>query len=126
MVDSKPALVKPLKQLTASGTRVQEQIKGRLLDVYVETLKGGKEKTIGILVDKDKALKGVLVLEAWSAADQGHMAKCLKPHVGKVVSFQNSKIQSRGKTLVYFDVSVKMAFDTNENHDMQGRRTVPT
>ncbi len=63
-------------------------------------------------MDNDKALKGVLVLEAWAAADQAHMAKCVKPHVGKVVSFQNSKIQSGGKTLVFFDVSVKMAFDT--------------
>jgi hypothetical protein len=112
MAESKPAFVKPLKQLAASSSRVQEQIKGRLLDVYVETLKGGKEKSMGILVDNDKALKGVLVLEAWAAPDQGYMAKSLKPHVGKVVSFQNSKIQSRGKTMVYFDVAVKMAFDT--------------
>ena len=83
--------------------------------VYVETLKGGKEKTVATIVDKDKSrpLKGVLVLEAWSPADQSHMLKHLRPHVGKVVSMTTSKTQSRGRTLVYFDVGVKMAYDTD-------------
>ena len=108
---AKPAYVKPLRELMASSSRVQEQIKGRLLYCYVETLNGGKEKATAIIVDKDKSLKGVLVLEAWSPKDQDHMKQTLKKNVGQVVSMTNSKIQSRGKTLVYFDVGVKMAFD---------------
>ena len=91
---AKPAYVKPLRELVASSSCVQEQIKGRLLDCYVDNLKGGKEKTTAIIVDKDKSLKGVLVLEAWSPADQNHMQQKLKNYVGQVVSMTNSKIYS--------------------------------
>jgi len=108
----KPAYVKPLKELVASSSRVQEQLKGRLLDFKIESLHGGKEKGLAIMVDKDQSLQGVLVLEAWSPADRQHMQKTLQNNVGKVVSVTNSRIQSRGKTLAYFDANVKMAFDT--------------
>ena len=108
---AKPTYVKPLRELVASGSRVQEQIKGRLLSCYVETLNGGNQKASAIIVDKDRSLKGVLVLEAWSSADLNHMVQKLQKNVGQVVSMTNSKIQSRGRTLVYFDVGVKMAFD---------------
>ena len=97
--------------------------------VYVETLKGGKEKTVATIVDKDKSrpLKGVLVLEAWAPADQSHMRKHLQPHVGKVTT---SKIQSRGRTLVYFDVCAKIAYDTQTNinaaeEDVECPKTFP-
>ena len=107
----KQAYVKHLRELVASGRRVKEQIKGRLLDYYVENLRTGKDKATAIIVDEDKSLKGVLVLEAWSPADKEHMKQNFKQNIGQVVSMTNSKIQSKGKSLVYFDVGVNMAFD---------------
>ena len=57
------------------------------------------------------SLRSVLVLEAWSAADQAHMNQSLLPHAGKVVSVTNFKLQSKGRSLVYFDRDLKVAFD---------------
>ena len=94
---AKPSYVKSLRELVASSSRVQEQIKGRLLDCYVEPLNGGRAKSTAIIVDKDKSLKAVLVLEAWSPADQDHMKQTLKKNVGQVVSMTNGKIQSKGR-----------------------------
>ena len=51
---------------------------------YTETFKKGSSKTVAVLVDGE-SLRSVLVLEAWSAADQAHMKQALLPHAGKVV-----------------------------------------
>ena len=109
----KHAYIKPIHTLVASSTRVPEQIKGRLLFVHTEKLKSGCDKTIAVMVDKDKklALKSVLVHEAWSAADQGRLRMLLNPLVGKVVSITNAKIAPKGRTIVFFDASIKSAFD---------------
>ena len=112
---SKPAYVKPIHTLVSTQGRVAEQIKGRLLFVHTEQLKSGSEKTIAVMVDKDKkfALKSVLVHEAWNPADQAHMRKFLKPLEGKVVSITNAKIIHKGKSVVFFDSSVKSSWDLN-------------
>ena len=112
-MSSKPAYIKPVHTLVASNTRVAEQIKGRLLFVHTEALKSGSEKAIAVMVDKDKkfALKSVLVHEAWGPADQARMRKMMNPLEGKVVSITNAKIVSRGRSIVFFDTSVKSAFD---------------
>ena len=113
MSQSKPAYITPIHTLVASTGRVAEQIKGRLLFVFTETLKSGSEKAIAVMVDKDKkfALKSVLVLEAWNPADQGRLRKALNPLEGKVVSITNAKIVPKGKSIVFFDTSVKCVFD---------------
>ena len=111
---TKPAFVKPINNLVSSSARVPEQIKGRLLLVYVETLKGGKEKCMAVIVDKDitRPLKSVLVLEAWSPGDLAHMRKHLDPLHMKVVSLTNARIAQRGKTMVFYDSNIKCAWDT--------------
>jgi hypothetical protein len=111
---SKPAFVKPINNLVSSSARVPEQIKGRLLLIYVETLKGGKEKCMAAIVDKDitRPLKSVLVLEAWSPGDLAHMRKHLDPLHMKVVSLTNARIAQRGKTMVFYDSTIKCSWDT--------------
>ncbi len=111
---SKPAFVKPINNLVSSSARVPEQIKGRLLLVYVETLKGGKEKCTAVIVDADstRPLKSVLVLEAWSPGDVSHMRKFLDPLHMQVVSLTNARIAPRGKTLVFYDSAIKCSWDT--------------
>ena len=112
-MSGKPAFIKPVHTLTASSIRMQEHIKGRLLFVHTEVFKGGHERVIATIVDKDKmcALKSVLVLEAWQPGDKTRMQKTLKPLQGKVVSITNAKIMPRGKSIVFFDAEVKCAFD---------------
>ena len=65
---------------------------------------------MAVIVDGE-SLRSVLVLEAWSAADQAHMNQSFLPHAGKVVSVTNFKLQSKGRSLVYFDRDLKVAFD---------------
>ena len=105
--------IKPVHTLVASNTRVAEQIKGRLLFVQTEFVKSGTEKVIAVMVDKDKkfALKSVLVHEAWAPADRDRLRQKFKPLEGKVVSVTHAKIVPKGKTIVFFDTSVKSAFD---------------
>ena len=112
-MSQKPAYIKPIHTLVASSTRVPEQIKGRLVFVHTEKLRSGSEKAIAVMVDKhmEFALKSVLVHEAWSPADQGRLRKSLNPLVGKVVSITNAKIVPRHKSCVFFDASIKSAFD---------------
>ena len=118
MTYGKAAYIKPVHTLVASSSRLAESIKGRLLFVRTEVLKAvlpkiGREKEIAVMVDKDKkcALKSVLVHEAWAPTDQARMRKILKPLEGKVVSITNAKIVPRGKSIVFFDSTVKSAFD---------------
>ena len=110
---TKPAYLKPVHTLTASSTRVAEQIKGRVLGVHTEVTKFGTVKAIAVMVDKDKRfdLKSVLVHEAWAPTDQARMRKILKPLEGKVVSITNAKIVPRGKSIVFCDTAVKCAVD---------------
>ena len=54
------------------GRTSLEQVCGRLVHHYTETFKKGTSKSVAVLVD-DNALRSVLVLEAWSVADQTHM-----------------------------------------------------
>ena len=112
---SKPAYVKPINSLVASTARVAEQIKGRLLFIHRETLKGGKEKCTAVIVDADttRPLKSVLVLEAWSPCDVAHMRKHLDPLHMQVVSLTNAKIVPRAKTLVFFDATIKCSWATS-------------
>ena len=112
-MSQKPAFIKAIHTLVPSNTRVPEQIKGRLLFVHTEKLKSGSEKAIAVMVDKDHqfALKSVLVHEAWSPADQGRLRKILNPLEGKVVSITNAKIAPKGRTIVFFDSSIKSVFD---------------
>ena len=63
-----------------------------------------------MIVD-DNALRSVLVLEAWSAAEQAHMQNVLFKHAGEVVSLSNFKVQGRGRSLVFFDRDLRVAFD---------------
>ncbi len=111
---SKPVYVKPISSLVGSPARVAEQIKGRLLFVHLEKLKGGKEKCTAVIVDSDstKPLKSVLVLEAWSPGDVSHMKKLLDPLHMQVVSLTNAKIVPRAKSLVFFDSTIKCSWDT--------------
>ena len=106
--------MKPINILVTSSARVPEQIKGRLLLIYVESLKGGKEKCMAVIVDKDttRPLKSVLVLEAWTPGDIAHMRKQLDPLLMQVVSITNAKIAARGKTLVFYDSGIKCSWDT--------------
>ena len=116
-MSQKPAYVKPIHSLVARNTRVSEQIKGRLLFVHTEKLKSGFEKAIAVMVDKDHQfpLKSVLVHEAWPPADQGRLRKILNPLEGKVVSITNAKIAPKGRTIVFFDSSIKSVFDQHTN-----------
>ena len=110
---TKPAYVKPISSLVSSIARVAEQIKGRLVLIHTEKLKGGKEKCTAVIVDSDstKPLKSVLVLEAWSPGDVSHMKKLLDPLHMQVVSITNAKIVPKNKTLVFFDAAIKCAWD---------------
>ena len=76
---SKPAFVRPIHRLVASTARVLEQITRRLLLMHVETLQGGREKSIAAIVDKEKTkpMKSVLVMEAWAPGDQSHVQQGL-------------------------------------------------
>ena len=113
-MSGKPAYVTPIRSLVASTYRAPEQIKGCLLRVYVENLKCGKDKCVALIVDKDKKhpLKSVLVCEAWSPVDQKHTLRYLKPLKKKIISLTNAKIQTKGKTMVYFDAAVKWSWDS--------------
>ena len=110
---TKPAYLKPVHTLTASSTRVAEQIKGRVLGVHTEVTKFGTVKAIAVMVDKDKKfdLKSVLVHEAWAPDDQARLRKTFEPVRGKVVSITNAKIVAKGKSVVFFDTAIKSAFD---------------
>ena len=112
-MSGKASYIKPVHTLVASTTRVAEQIKGRVLFVHTEVLKSGWQKAIAVMVDKDKqfALKSVLVHEAWTPTDQARMRQILTPLEGKVVSITNAKIVPRHKSCVFFDASIKSAFD---------------
>ena len=77
---------------------------------YTETFKKGSSKIAAVIVN-DQSLRSALVLEAWSAADQGHMQTTLLPLAGKVVCLTNFKVQSRGRSLVFFDRDLRVAFD---------------
>jgi hypothetical protein len=114
---SKPAFAKPIHSLVANTARIPEQIKGRVLLFYVETLPKGKEKAIAVIVGEDKTrpLKSVLVLEAWNPGDISHMKKHLQPLRQKVVSLTNCLIKGRGKTLVFYDSVIKCSYDTRTN-----------
>ena len=68
----KAAYVRPIKDSSVVAGRVSEQVCGRLVHHYTETFKKGTSKSVAVLVD-DNALRSVLVLEAWSVADQTHM-----------------------------------------------------
>ena len=83
-MSDKPAFIKPVHTLIVSSTRAREHIQGRLLFVHTEVLKGGYERAIAGIVDKDetRALKSVLVLEAWHQDDKSRMQKTLKPLQG--------------------------------------------
>ena len=106
----KAAYVRPIKDLSVMAGRVSEQVCGRLVHHFTETFKKGSSKTVAVIVDGE-SLRSVLVLEAWSAQDQAHMNQSLLPHAGKVVSVTNFKVQSKGRSLVYFDRDLKVAFD---------------
>ena len=110
---STPAYSKPVHTLTASSTRVDEQIKGRVLGVHTEVTKFGTVKAIAVMVDKDRKfdLKSVLVHEAWAPDDQARLRKTFEPVRGKVVAITNAKIVARGKSVVFFDTAIKSAFD---------------
>ena len=110
---SKPLYVKPVSSLVSSIARVAEQIKGRLVLIHTEKLKGGKEKCTAVIVDADstRPLKSVLVLEAWSPGDVSHMKKLLDPLHMQVVSITNAKIVPKNKSLVFFDAAIKCAWD---------------
>ena len=106
----KEVYVRPIKDLSVVAGRVSEQVCGRLVHHFTETFKKGSSKIVAVIVDGE-SLRSVLVLEAWSAVDQAHMQKSLLPHAGKVVSVTNFKLQSKGRSLVYFDRDLKVAFD---------------
>ncbi|CAE8689896.1 unnamed protein product [Polarella glacialis] len=108
---SKPAFVKGIKDIVVTGGRTAEQIKGRIVKMYVEVLRSGREKTMAVIGDAGNTLRSVLVLESWSVADQATMKKLVFPSEGKIVSFTNSRLQGKGRTLVYFDSDVKMCLD---------------
>ena len=107
---AKAAYVRPIKDLSVVAGRVSEQVCGRLVHHFTETFKKGSSKTVAVIVDGE-SLRSVLVLEAWSAADQAHMKQSLLAHAGQVVSLTNFKVQSKGRSLVYFDRDLKVAFD---------------
>jgi len=92
----KAAYVRPIKDSSVVAGRVSEQVCGRLVHHYTETFKKGTSKSVAVLVD-DNALRSVLVLEAWSVADQTHMQNALLKHAGEVVCLTNFKVQSRGR-----------------------------
>ena len=97
----KAAYVRPIKDLSVVAGRVSEQVCGRLVHHFTEEFKKGSSKSVAVLVDGN-ALKSVLVLEAWSAADQAHMKNTLLKHEGEVVCLTNFKLQGRGRSLVFF------------------------
>ena len=114
---SKAAYVRPIKDLSVVAGRVSEQVCGRVVHHFTETFKKGSSKTVAVIVDGD-SLRSVLVLEAWAFADQAHMKQTLFQYAGQVVSLTNFKLQSKGRSLVYFDRDLKMAFDKNTKVDL--------
>ena len=111
-MSSKAAYVRPIQDLSVVAGRVAEQVCGRVVHHFTETFKRGSSKTVAVIVD-GQSLRSVLVLEAWSLADQGHMKQTLIQYAGQVVSISNFKLQSKGRSLVYFDRDLKVAFDKN-------------
>ena len=114
---SKAAYVRPIKDLSVVAGRVSEQVCGRVVHHFTETFKKGSSKTVAVIVDGD-SLRSVLVLEAWALADQAHMKQTLFQYAGQVVSLTNFKLQSKGRSLVYFDRDLKMAFGKNTKVDL--------
>ena len=55
----------------------------------------------------------VLIVEAWSDADQAHAEKNLKPFLQQVVALGNGKITSKGKGTVFHGKQIKMSYDKN-------------
>ena len=63
-------------------------------------MKGGKSKICAVFVDGE-TFQDVLTAEAWGDADQQHAQKVLKPLLGEVVTLENGKITTNGKTIVF-------------------------
>ena len=110
-MSNKTAYTIPIANLSIASKRLQEQIKGRVILCHTEILRSSKTKGMAIIVDNSNKLQGVLVLEAWSDADQMHMKKTILANVGKVITITNAKIANKGRTTVYFDKELKMSFD---------------
>ena len=66
---SKQKYTQEIAKLSPSGTRLKEQVAGRLILYWSEVLKGGKTKTCAVLLD-GQTYTNVLTIEAWSEADQ--------------------------------------------------------
>ena len=110
-MSNKTAYTIPIANLSIASKRLQEQIKGRVILCHTEILRSSKTKGMAIIVDNSNKLQGVLVLEAWSDADQMHMKKTILANVGKVITITNAKIANKGRTTVHFDKELKMSFD---------------
>ena len=107
---SKPKFTQEICKLTLSGTRLKEQVAGRLVHYWKEDLRGGKSKICAVFLD-GKTYQNVLTAEAWADADQAHAEKNLKPLLGQVVALQNGKIASKGKTTVFHGKQIKLSYD---------------
>ena len=63
-------------KLVVASARLKEQIVGRVLACWKETLNNGKTKVLATVIDGEK-LNDVLTIEAWSDADQAHALRVL-------------------------------------------------
>ena len=92
----KPKYTQEISKLSPASTRIKEQIGGRLIAYWKESLEGGKTTIMCVLMD-GKNFQNVLTVEAWSHADQAHAEKRLKPFLQQVVALGNAKITSKGQ-----------------------------
>ncbi len=114
-----------IAKLVPASARVKEQIVGRVLACWKETLNNGKTKVLATVIDGEK-MNNVLTMEAWSDADQAHALRVLMPMVGQVVRFQKVEIANKGKTPVFHIKRLKMCFDkTTEVHSRQDDKKFP-
>ena len=109
---SKEKYTQEIPKLMPSSVRLKEQITGRILGCWKETLHNGRTKILAIVSDGDK-MNNVLTAEAWNDADQAYAVRVIMPLIGQVASFEKAKVGNKGKTTVFHTKRIKMCFDKN-------------
>ncbi|CAJ1371500.1 unnamed protein product [Effrenium voratum] len=100
-----------IQKLAVKGGRLKEKLVVRVVLGYKEVLRT-KEKAVAVVVDNDN-FQSVLLVEAWSVVDTAALSKEVISRVGKVISSENAKVASKGKSLTWHTRSLKVSFDVH-------------
>ena len=100
-----------IQKLAVKGGRLKEKLVVQVVLGYKEVLRT-KEKAVAVVVDNDN-FQSVLLVEAWSVVDTAALSKEVISRVGKVISIENAKVASKGKSLTWHTRSLKVSFDVH-------------